>query len=57
MRPRRTHYLALLDKGGIPMQPGVARLMHEARAAGLRLAIATTTTPENVTALLGRPGN
>jgi HAD superfamily hydrolase (TIGR01509 family) len=46
------HYLALLDKGGIPMQPGVARLMREARAAGLRLAIATTTTPENVTALL-----
>jgi HAD superfamily hydrolase (TIGR01509 family) len=46
------HYVALLEKGGIPMQPGVARLMREARAAGLRLAIATTTTPENVTALL-----
>lgn len=46
------HYLELVDKGGIPMQPGVARLMHEARAAGLRLAIATTTTPENVTSLL-----
>ncbi len=46
------HYLALLGKGGIPMQPGVVRLMQEARAAGLRLAIATTTTPENVTSLL-----
>jgi HAD superfamily hydrolase (TIGR01509 family) len=46
------HYLALAEKGGIPMQPGVARLMQEARAAGLRLAIATTTTPENVTSLL-----
>ena len=28
------------------------RLLLEARKAGLRLAIATTTTPENVTALL-----
>jgi HAD superfamily hydrolase (TIGR01509 family) len=46
------HYLDLVAHGGIPMQPGVARLMHEARAAGLRLAIATTTTPENVTSLL-----
>jgi HAD superfamily hydrolase (TIGR01509 family) len=46
------HYLALVARGGIPMQPGVARLMREARAAGLRLAIATTTTPENVTSLL-----
>ncbi len=46
------HYLALLAKGGIPLRPGVARLMREARDAGLRLAIATTTTPANVTALL-----
>jgi len=46
------HYLDLVARGGIPMQPGVARLMREARAAGLRLAIATTTTPENVTSLL-----
>jgi len=46
------HYLDLLAAGGIPLQPGVARLMREAHGAGLRLAIATTTTPENVTALL-----
>ncbi len=46
------HYLALLEAGGIPMLPGVARLIDEARAAGLRLAISTTTTPENVAALL-----
>jgi HAD superfamily hydrolase (TIGR01509 family) len=46
------HYLALLQGGGIPLRPGVARLIGEARAAGLRLAIATTTTPENVTTLL-----
>ncbi|MDP2252853.1 MAG: HAD family hydrolase, partial [Thiobacillus sp.] len=46
------HYSALAAQGGIPMRPGVKRLLAEARAAGLRLAIATTTTPENVTVLL-----
>jgi len=45
-------YTALLAEGGIPLRPGIGRLLNEARAAGLRLAIATTTTPENVTALL-----
>lgn len=46
------HYLALLASGAIPLRPGVAALIGEARRAGLRLAIATTTTPENVAALL-----
>lgn len=46
------YYTALLAQGGIPLRPGVERLLREARAAGVRLAIATTTTPENVTALL-----
>jgi beta-phosphoglucomutase-like phosphatase (HAD superfamily) len=46
------HYSALAAQGGIPMRPGVKRLLLEARTAGMRLAIATTTTPENVTVLL-----
>jgi beta-phosphoglucomutase-like phosphatase (HAD superfamily) len=46
------HYTELLATGAIPLRPGVQRLLAEARAAGLRLAIATTTTPDNVTALL-----
>lgn len=46
------HYTKLLAQGGIPLRTGVARLLDEARAAGIRLAIATTTTPENVTVLL-----
>jgi HAD superfamily hydrolase (TIGR01509 family) len=46
------HYATLAARGGIPMRPGVKRLLIEARASGLRLAIATTTTPENVTVLL-----
>ncbi len=45
-------YTKLLSEGEIPLRPGVERLINEARQAGLRLAIATTTTPENVTALL-----
>ncbi len=55
-------YTELLARGSIPLRPGVRRLLDEARRCGLRLAIATTTTPENVTALLehalghGSPG-
>ncbi len=45
-------YLEILAERGIPLRPGVERLLTEAREAGLRLAIATTTTPVNVTALL-----
>ncbi|MBT9569273.1 MAG: HAD family hydrolase, partial [Thiobacillus sp.] len=51
-KAKTRHYTALAARGGIPMRPGVARLLNEARAAGLRLGIATTTTPENVTVLL-----
>lgn len=46
------HYTELLSTGAIPLRSGVERLLNEAREKGLRLAIATTTTPENVTALL-----
>ncbi len=51
-KTKTRHYTALAAQGGIPMRPGVKRLLNEARAAGLRLGIATTTTPENVTVLL-----
>lgn len=46
------HFVTLLQSGAIPLRPGVERLLNEARVAGLRLAIVTTTTPANVTALL-----
>ena len=46
------HFTALVARAGIPLRPGVRRLLEEARRAGVRLAIATTTTPENVSALL-----
>jgi len=45
-------YTRLLSTGAIPLRPGVKRLIEEARDQNMRIAIATTTTPENVTALL-----
>ena len=42
----------LMETGSIPLRPGVARLIHELRQKEIRLAIATTTTMDNVTALL-----
>lgn len=49
---KTAHYVQLVGQGGLPLRPGIARLIDEARQAGLRLAIATTTSPENVAALL-----
>lgn len=49
---KTAHYVKLVEAGALPLRPGVASLIAEARAAGLRLAIATTTTPENVEVLL-----
>jgi HAD superfamily hydrolase (TIGR01509 family) len=51
-KSKTRHYVRMLSDGQIPLRPGVRRLIDEARTAGLRLAIATTTTPENVTTLL-----
>lgn len=38
--------------GGIPLRPGVARLLRELRQSGVRLSIATTSAPQAVTTLL-----
>jgi HAD superfamily hydrolase (TIGR01509 family) len=47
-------YTALVDRGEIPLRDGVERLLRDARARGLRLAIATTTSPANIEALMRR---
>jgi beta-phosphoglucomutase-like phosphatase (HAD superfamily) len=49
---KTAHYTAMLREGHIPLRPGIRQLIHDAREAGITLAIATTTTPENVSALL-----
>jgi len=51
-RIKTRHYADLVSTGCLPLRPGVRRLLEEARNSGVRLAIATTTNPENVTALL-----
>jgi HAD superfamily hydrolase (TIGR01509 family) len=45
-------YQELVALGHLRPRDGVLRLMMEARAAGLKLAIASTTSPENVESLL-----
>jgi HAD superfamily hydrolase (TIGR01509 family) len=45
-------YARLVEGGALPLLPGVAKLIESAGKAGLRLAIATTTTPANIAALL-----
>lgn len=51
-KAKTRHYKQLVQSNAVPLRPGVKRLLQEAREQGIRLAIATTTTPENVTALL-----
>jgi HAD superfamily hydrolase (TIGR01509 family) len=56
---KTARYGAILAKGDLPLRPGVAALIETARAKGLRLAVATTTSRPNVDALCrccwGRP--
>jgi HAD superfamily hydrolase (TIGR01509 family) len=49
---KTAHYADLLERGAIQLRPGFAALIEDARQAGVRLAIATTTSLPNVEALL-----
>jgi len=51
-RAKTAHYARLLIEGNVGLRPGVRRLLEEARAEGLRLAIATSTRRSNVDTLL-----
>lgn len=46
------YYVDFMHQGHILPRPGVLRLIRALRDHGIRMAIATTTTPENVDALL-----
>lgn len=50
-RDKTARYAAILERGELALRPGVADLIDEARAAGLKLAVATTTNRPNVDAL------
>ena len=45
-------YEQAVQDGAVQMRPGVLALLSAASAAGMRLAIATTTSPVNIAALL-----
>ena len=45
-------YADLTRQGKVVLRPGVLRLLNEAREKGVRLAISTTTSPENVENLI-----
>lgn len=45
-------FQAQLAKGNLPLRPGVVDTIRQARDAGLRVALVTTTSPRNVAALL-----
>ena len=45
-------YTALVDRGALPLRPGVLELFDECTASGVRMAIVTTTSRGNVAALL-----
>ncbi len=47
-------YEGAVNDGAVVLRPGVLPLIHAALAQGLQLAIATTTSPANVVALLRR---
>jgi HAD superfamily hydrolase (TIGR01509 family) len=49
---KTAHYTAMLREGQIPLRPGIKQLIQDARTAGITMAIATTTSPENVSTLL-----
>lgn len=53
---RKNELFAELLAQGVDLRPGVFRLLLEAKGAGLGLALATTTSPENVHAFLARTG-
>lgn len=46
-------YTEMISSGDIELRPGIRELIIDAKMHGFRLAIATTTTPANVDALLG----
>ena len=46
------HYVDAVDGGRLALRPGIAALIDEARARGVALAIATTTSRDNVDSLL-----
>ena len=51
-KSKTRYFERFVSQGALKLRPGVAELIDAARSEGVRLAIATTTSPANVDALL-----
>jgi HAD superfamily hydrolase (TIGR01509 family) len=49
---KNERYTALVDRGALPLRPGVRELFDECTASGVKMAVVTTTSRGNVAALL-----
>jgi HAD superfamily hydrolase (TIGR01509 family) len=49
-------FTALISGGSLPLRPGVTRIVDEAQAAGVRLAVCTTSDPKSVDGVLDLMG-
>ncbi len=60
-KAKSERYMRMIAEGAVPLRPGVARLIEEAKEAGLKVGIATTTSTPNVDVLtkatLGMPAD
>lgn len=52
VRHKNANYKRIAESGEIPLRPGVERVLREIHDSDVRMGIATTTTPQNVDALL-----
>lgn len=52
VKHKNANYKRIAESGEIPLRPGVERILREIHDSDIRMGIATTTTPQNVDALL-----
>jgi len=52
VKHKNANYKRIAESGEIPLRPGVERVLREIHKSDIRMGIATTTTPQNVDALL-----
>lgn len=52
VKHKNANYKRIAESGEIPLRPGVERVLREVHDSDIRMGIATTTTPQNVDALL-----
>jgi len=51
-REKTETYIGIVEQGGVPLRPGIERVVRQAHDAGVRLAVASTSASRSVTAVL-----